>query len=194
MGFETPPEEGQIALPGEVRNGSSEWPFLHPAQGTCVPGCSSYGTCHCGCGAHPKHSQITFLSSRRVAGQPFTFVSGHQLRVSHPRAGIWSRNGVPVQRIRPLLLWLRERHGSIRAVAILLDTPESTIRGYVYNTKRKRVPPHAARKIADLVLAHRKQTRLLDMWEEQPGLRPVVRLPLQLRGSRERNSSRQHAG
>jgi hypothetical protein len=116
------------------------------------------------------------------------------LRVTHPRLGIWSRNGVPVERIRPLVFWLRERHGSIRAVAILLEIPEATIRGYVYNTKRKRVPPHTARKIADLVLAHRKQTRLLDMWEEQPGLRPVVRLPLRRRGSRERNSSRQQAG
>jgi hypothetical protein len=129
-----------------------------------------------------------------VAGRPFTFVSGHQLRVAHPHAGIWSRNGIPVQGIRPLLFWLRERHGSIRAVAILLDAPEATIRGYVYNTKRKRVPPHAARKIADLVLAHRKQTHPLDMWEEQPGLRPFVRLPLKRRGSRRRNSSRRHAG
>jgi hypothetical protein len=190
----TPLEQPQIDRLEEVRNCSLEWPFDHPAQGTCVPGCSSYGTCHCGCGARPKLSQITFLSSRRVAGRPFTFVSGHQLRVAHPRAGIWSRNGVPVQRIRPLLLWLRERHGSIRAVAILLDTPEATIRGYLYNTKRKRVPPHTARKIADLVLAHRKQTRLLDTWEEQPGLRPIVRLPLKRRGSRRRNSSSRHAG
>jgi hypothetical protein len=178
----------------ELHDRLLEWPFDHPARGTCIPGCPSHGRCHCGCGARPKLSQITHEPSRRIAGRPSTFVSGHQLRVTHPRLGIWSRNGVPVERIRPLVFWLRERHGSIRAVAILLEIPEATIRGYVYNTKRKRVPPHTARKIADLVLAHRKQTRLLDMWEEQPGLRPVVRLPLRRRGSRERNSSRQQAG
>lgn len=161
MEIGTPPEQHQIEQAEELPTGSSEWPSLHPARGTCVPGCSSYGTCHCGCGARPKLSQITSPSSSRVAGRPFTFVSGHQLRVVHPRAGMWSRNGIPVHRIRPLLFWLRERHGSIRAVAILLNTPEATIRGYVYNTKRKRVPPHTARKIADLVLAHRKPTRPL---------------------------------
>lgn len=91
----------------------------------------------------------------------------------HPRAGIWSRNGVPIEKIRPLLLWLREQHGTIRAVAILLDMPEGTIRGYVYNAKRKRVPPRSARKITQVVLAHNKPYRPLDMWEERPGLRSL---------------------
>lgn len=159
----------------ESRN-SSDWLFPHPTRGTCVPDCASYGTCHCGCDARPKLSHVTSLSSHRVTGRPFTFVSGHQMRMIHPRAGMWSKNGVPIEQIRPLLFWLRERQGSIKAVAILLDTPEATIRGYAYNTKRKRVPPHTARRIASLVLAHRKQARLLDMWEEQPGLRPLVRL------------------
>jgi hypothetical protein len=132
-----------------------------------------FGTCHCECGARPKQSQVTFRPSERVAGRPFTFVPGHQIRVLHPRAGMWSKNGVPVQRIRPLLSWLRERHGSIRAVAALLGIPEATLRGYVYNTKRKRVPPHAASRIANLVLAHRKRGGALEIWEQQPGLRPV---------------------
>lgn len=167
----------------DVSNKGSDWPFPHPTRGTCVPDCSSYGTCHCGCGARPKLSHITVLSADRVAGRPFTFVSGHQLRVIHPRAGVWSKNGVPIEKIRPLLFWLRERHGSIKAVAILLDTPEATIRGYAYNTKRKRVPPETARKIANLVLAHRRKRRPLDMWEEQPGLRPLGRLERQRRRS-----------
>jgi hypothetical protein len=94
-----------------------------------------------------------------------------------------SKNGVPIEQIRPLLFWLRERHGSIKAVAIMLDTPEATIRGYAYNTKRKRVPPDTARRIVNLVLAHRKQPRLLDTWEEQPGLRPMVRLQLRRKRS-----------
>jgi len=72
------------------------------------------------------------------------------------------------------VFWLRERHGSIRAVATLLQIPEATIRGYVYNTKRKRVPPETAKRIVSLVLAHRKPTGPLDLWEEEPGLRPII--------------------
>lgn len=184
-----PSQRPNIDLAGGLHNASSDWAFLHPTRGTCVPGCSLYGTCHCGCGARPKISRVTSDSTFRAAGRPFIFVAGHQLRVVHPRAGIWSKNGIPIQRVRPLLLWLRERHGSIRAVAILLGTPEATIRGYVYNTKRKRVPPQTARKIAEVVLAHRKRIRPLEMWEEQPGLRPVVRV-LPQRRTRARGTSR----
>jgi hypothetical protein len=155
------------------RHGSrSGWRFLHPPRGTCFPGCPSYETCHCGCGGHPKLSRVTHERSGRWAGHPFTFVSGHQIRVAHPRAGIWSRNGVPVERVRPLVFWLRDQLGSIRTVAMMLQMPEATVRGYAYNTKRKRVPPLAAGKIARLVLAHRKPTGPLDLWEEQPGMRP----------------------
>ncbi|HYG73177.1 MAG TPA: hypothetical protein VEC15_12955 [Actinomycetota bacterium] len=147
------------------------WAFHHPSHGTCVPSCSSFGRCHCGCGERPKISQATVDEQARVKGRPFTFVSGHQARVKHPRAGIWSRNGVPIETVRPLLLWLRERHGTMRTVAELLAIPEATVRGYVYNRKRKRVPPRTARRIADLVLAHRSRGGPLDRWEEQPGLR-----------------------
>jgi hypothetical protein len=84
---------------------------------------------------------------------------------------VWSRRGVEVERVRPLLFWLREQHGSMRAVALLLRMPEATIRGYVYNRRRKRVPPDAARTIVRLVLAHRKARSPLDTWEELPGLR-----------------------
>jgi len=172
--------DAMASTEGVRANGDGEtetpWRHSHPPRGTCEPRCLLYGRCHCGCGARPKFSQVTFASSGRVAGRPFTFVPGHQLRVLHPRAGTWSRNGVPVEAIRPLLFWLRERHGSIRAVSRLLQMPEGTIRGYVYNRRRKRVPPQTAKRITDLVLAHRKRAGLLDMWEEEPGLRPVVSL------------------
>jgi hypothetical protein len=71
-----------------------------------------------------------------------------------------------------LVVGLRDRHGSIRAVAGLLQMPEATLRGHVYNRRRKRVP-QAAKRISDLVLSHRKRADSLDMWEEQPGPRPV---------------------
>ena len=117
------------ADPDAAHDESTGWHFIHPPRGTCAPGCSFYGRCHCGCGASPKFSQVTFAPSGRMAGRPFTFVSGHQLRVIHPRAGMWSRNGVPIETIRPLVFWLRDRHGSIRAVAGLLHMPEATLRG-----------------------------------------------------------------
>jgi hypothetical protein len=112
----------------------------------------------------------------RHAGHPFTFVPGHQLRVVHPRAGMWSKQGVPVERVRPLIRWLRVQHGSVRAVAEMLNMPESTLRGYLYNAKRKRVPPEAAQRIVALTLAHRKHTRPLELWEEVPGRleQPVI--------------------
>lgn len=152
---------------------SAGWRFAHPPRGTCVPGCRSYGRCHCGCGARPKFSQVTHVPADRCRGHPFTFVSGHQQRVAHPRAGIWSRNGVAIEKVRPMLFWLRDRHGSMRAVAMLLRMPEGTVRGYAYNQRRKRVPPDAARRIAALVLAHRKPRHVVDTWEELPGLRPT---------------------
>ena len=148
---------------------SPRWGFPHATRGTCVVGCHSYGYCHCGCGGRPKRSGVTHASGDRYRDRPFLFVPGHQLRVVHPRAGIWSKNGVPVEKVRPLVLWLRERHGSIRAVAELLGMPESTLRGYVYNRKRKRVPPASAQRIAALVLAHRQPASPLDGWEEEPG-------------------------
>ena len=123
---------------------SARWGFPHPTRGTCIVGCRSYGHCHCGCGGRPKRSEVTYVTGSRYRGRPYVFLSGHHLRVVHPRAGTWSKNGVPIERIRPLILWLRERHGSMRAVAELLAMPESTLRGHVYNTKRKRVPPATA--------------------------------------------------
>ncbi len=155
---------------------SAGWTFDHPSHGTCVPDCPSYGTCHCGCGATPKRSAVTSVPWNRHAGHPFTFVPGHQLRVVHPRAGMWSKQGVPVERVRPLIRWLRMQHGSVRAVAELLQMPESTLRGYLYNAKRKRVPPEAAQRIVDLTLAHRRRLRPLELWEEIPGQleQPVI--------------------
>jgi hypothetical protein len=73
---------------------------------------------------------------------------------------------VDVERIRPLIFWLRERHGSIRAVAELVHIPESTLRGYVYNTKRKRVPPLSAKRIVMEVLAHRPSSNTFNSWED----------------------------
>ena len=141
------------------------WPFLHPRHGTCVEGCPSFGWCHCGCSGRPKISHVTYAAGSRYRDRPYVFVPGHHLRVAHARAGSWSRNGVEFERIRPLVFWLRERYGSMRAVAVALEVPESTLRGYVYNTKRKRVPQPTAKRIVSTVLAHRRVVDPFDRWE-----------------------------
>jgi hypothetical protein len=159
----------------EVPRTKTWWPFDHPPAGTCVPDCRLYGRCHCGCGELPTRSVATVAEARRVRGRPYTFRSGHQARVL-PRhgGGNWSKHGVPVGRVRPLLQWLHERHGTWDEVAELLRMPKSTIKGYANNARRRRVPPEAARRIQQLVLAHRKRRSVLDQWESEPGMRPVV--------------------
>lgn len=150
----------------------SRWAFTHPPAGTCTPGCRLYGRCHCGCGEHPTRATTTFGRGNRVRDRPYVFRSGHQARVLLVEGGHWSKRGIPVERIRPLLGWLHERHGTWHAVAQLLRMPMSTIKGYANNSNRRRVPPESARRIQQLVLAHRPQKSVLDHWETEPGIRP----------------------
>lgn len=161
--------------PAPTPTPEAAWPFDHPPRGSCEPACPAYGRCHCGCAVRPRRSPITDRASGRVAGRPSTFAAGHHVRVHHPRSGCWSTNGVEVDRVRPLLFFLRLKHGTVRRVAAMLQMPEATVRGYLYNRRRKRVPPAAARRIVTLVLAHRKRSGPLDIWEEAPGfLRETV--------------------
>jgi hypothetical protein len=152
------------------------WPYDHPPGGTCVPDCRLYALCHCGCGEHPRRSSKTVKDAGRVQGRPYTFRSGHQARVLLYHGGGWSKQGVAVERVRPLLRWLHERHGTWDEVATLLRMKESTIKGYANNARRRRVPPEAARRIQQLVVAHRKRRSILDQWESEPGTRPLIAL------------------
>lgn len=153
------------------------WGFDHPPVGTCTPGCRLYGRCHCGCGEQPTVAPANFQRASRVKGRPYAFRQGHQARIVARQGGIWSRRGVPVERVRPLLEWLHQRHGTWREVGVLLRMPTSTIKGHANNRRRKRVPPEAAKRIQELVLAHRPRARsLLDRWESEPGIRPYPRL------------------
>ena len=104
-------------LLAELADTRPGWGYPHAPRGTCLLGCPSYGWCHCGCGTRPKRSEVTYATGSRYRGRPYVFVPGHHLRVVHPRAGMWSKNGVAVEKVRPLVFWLRERHGTMRAVA-----------------------------------------------------------------------------
>jgi hypothetical protein len=52
----------------------------------------------------------------------------------------------------------------MRELATVLGMPGSTVRGYVCNRKRKRVPPAAARRIANAVLRHRERWATPETW------------------------------
>ncbi|MEX0991436.1 MAG: hypothetical protein WD004_04105 [Actinomycetota bacterium] len=108
---------------------------------------------------------MTFQRGHRYAGEPYVFRSGHHARVFPRQAGVWSRRGVEVERVRPLLAWLHERYGDWRTVAMLLDMPVSTLKGHANNSKRKRVPPDTAARIQRLVLSHRRGRSWIDQWE-----------------------------
>lgn len=161
-----------------------DWPFPHPSRGTCRAGCERYGACHCGCGRATTISVLTDAEHDRFKGRPFVFTSGHHARVFRRHGGAWTKRGVSADRVRPLIFWLRDRLGSIRAVAEALGVPESTVRGYVYKRRLKRVPPEAAHAVSELVLLHRPQSAdplsrweldELTRWRQQRSHRPAAR-------------------
>lgn len=141
------------------------WPYPHPAFGTCVSSCPRYRKCHCGCSKRPRRAGVTFASRQQPAGEPYVFAQGHHVRVHHPRGGPYSRKGIDIENVRPLLFWLREQHGSMRAVAEVLRTPEATIRGYACKQQLQRVPPEAAGAIQRAVLSVRARPLAWNEWE-----------------------------
>ena len=151
-----------------MRSQSPSWAYQHRAGGTCRPACPDRGRCHCGCGEGTQPCAIDRASAGYRKGQPFVFKRGHRARVMTSGRGAWSAKGVEVERVRPLVEWLRSRHGSVRAVAELLDMSPSTLRGYLYKHDIHRVPAPTAAAIASLVLAHRPPRALESGWELDP--------------------------
>jgi len=99
MEIERSPNHPEFQHDEDLLRDGTRWLFGHPTRGTCVPGCSSYGKCHCGCGVRPKVSHITVPSTHRIAGRPFTFPSrGHQLRVIARMPGYGRGTGYPSSR------------------------------------------------------------------------------------------------
>ena len=150
-------DAGLVLMPRMVK---TVWAYDHEGLGTCRLPCPMHGRCHCGCGEGTRSSNISDPCRHRLKGAPFVFRRGHRARVFVQGGGAWTSQGIDVGEIRPLLEWLRSRHGSVRAVSRLLNMPESTVRGYMYKRGLKRVPAHSAQAIVALVLAHRSAPRL----------------------------------
>ena len=141
------------------------WRFDHAPHGTCADTCDSYGTCHCGCSTPPKRATVNDRSRSQARGEPFVFAQGHHVRLFHPRCAPYSRHGIDIDRIRPMLFWLRERLGTMDKVAVRLRLPRSTVRGYAYKQRLKKVPPDAARVIVAEVLRLRDDDRRRQPWD-----------------------------
>jgi len=161
------PSHRRWSLGTEVRGPARDqrWSFEHPPRGTCRRPCPEYGRCHCGCGEAPKNARSTDRPRDQWKGQPFVFAQGHHVRLFHPRTGAFCVVGVDAEQVRPLIFWLRSRHGTMSIVARLLGLPESTVRGYAYKQSLRRIPPGNAKIIVRAVLAHREGLHRRNSWE-----------------------------
>lgn len=118
-----------------------------------MPGCELYGRCHCKPDC-PKVPGVAAYTDRRrgyVQGRPAVFGHGHRLG----REGNgWPRRGIPIERVRPLAHWLRDRYGYVRACEVV-GLPAGTWDRVMTYTGAKYVDPETAKRIVDVVLAHR---------------------------------------
>lgn len=136
------------------------WDYDHAPRGTCVKGCRDYGVCHCGCGGVPSKSiQKHNVGQNAPAekGEPRIFVRGHNPYRGSP--GCWQRTGVPLERIRPLILWAQEQYG-IPGAAKRMGIPWATLNMARYSRTKQTVTPQTARIIVEFVLAHRRRTSM----------------------------------
>lgn len=95
-------------------------------------------------------------------------MSGHNNRGKDwggPRRPAYSRIGVPGERVQPLIEWLIQRYG-LRGTARVLGMWV----GYVWKLRtcqHATVTQRNARRIAEVVLAHRRQG-LRSIWDVEP--------------------------
>lgn len=137
--------------------------FAHPPRGTCFPECPWFGYCHCGCGTETvmaicNRAKDGPKRGRSIRGHYSIWIRGHNaLGHGNYGPGAWMVNGVPVERIQPLLDWLISQYGEKRRVAGVLGVPDSTLAHWCDNSTRavKHIPKDRAMQIARVVQAHR---------------------------------------
>ena len=126
--------------------------FNHPPRGTCIPGCPLYGVCHCGCGGATSLAMAQDPRFGVIRGLSRVFCRGHQIRRGNRRWARWSVNGVPNERIRPLLAFLKKRYGTCHSVASSLGVSTDVVSRHLRGD-RANMNPRIAARVAALVLA-----------------------------------------
>ena len=124
-----------------------------------------YGFCHDGCGGRPKISPHNHTAQRQTKGQPNCFLKGHN---RHRVIGAWAKNGVPIDKVRPVAKWLIQIYGTAELEA-LTGISRGTIQSIAYTTGRKRCHPDFARRLHELV---KISQRSRDPWRWSEGENP----------------------
>lgn len=141
---------------------------MHELRGSCpTPACPKHGYCHCidNCGQRTAVAKWANSCQGVLRGYPNCFVRGHSRHhpdAKQPDTAGWSRRGVPIEKVKPLASWLRDRYG-FRGACEVAGVSFGTMDSILYGTgHRTRVADFTARRITETVLAHR-QLRL-DPW------------------------------
>lgn len=141
---------------------------MHPLRGACFPGCPHYGYCHCGCGQQTMIARRTDSRIGTVAKRPKVFVTRHHL------VRPWSKEGIPITWVQPLLELLRHHHGTYRRAAAALGTSDRQVLGW-RRGENPIITPTWAGRIATEVLrirAERRRALGLSIYENDIPPRP----------------------
>ena len=143
-------------------------------QGTCNDGrCKFHGWCHCGCGRAAFVTPQTRANRRWTRGKPLRWVAGHSpgsranyqfLAAARP-AGPIHRYDIPIERVRPLAVFVHRRAGTIPAAAVLCGLSYGTFNHILYGRKAKGVTPQTAEHVVSAVLAIRGHLKP-DAWHQ----------------------------
>lgn len=133
----------------------SEWKWIYPhaARGSCVPQCPLFGVCHCGCGETALISPHNQTDDLFVKNMPHVWRNGHIARRRRELGlivkGSWEVNGVPREKIRNDIIWLRDLYGGISRfeLAELMDLTPGTVNNILYSHN-----PNVSKPVADKVM------------------------------------------
>jgi hypothetical protein len=150
------------------------WLFAHPAHGCCFPECWAYSRCHCPCGlpANIYRGQRDYVRGYRP-GEPYVFLGGHRAKYDPQGQGHhpWTRIGVPMERVGPLVDFLVARYGTQLAVSQASGIGQNTLNHW-YRRVYHYAKPDTVLQLTRFVLAHRQPRDPWDQWSD-PALLPT---------------------
>jgi len=74
---------------------------------------------------------------------------------------------IPVERVRPLALWLLNRYANLQEVADVTGLPVGTLNALIWNNKKKSVRPETARVLVDIVQMHKRPDDTFASYENE---------------------------